>query len=503
MRVVCYVRVSTREQAEKGYSVSEQQERLQAYCLAKDWIVSRVITDPGFSGAKLERPGMQQLISLVQAKKCDAVLVWKLDRLSRSQKDTLYLIEDVFLKNGCAFVSMNENFDTSTAFGRAMIGILSVFAQLEREQIKERMAVGRVGRAKAGLFHGGGFAPVGYDYKTIAEGGAGLVVNEYEAMQVREIFSLYLQGWPINRIRRHMEARYTTKDGGWHSDTTVRDILKSPIYIGKVTWAKKVYDGQHEPIISQETFDAAAARLASSAWRRTGPDGEEMKNPFKSTHLLGGLLWCSRCGARYFSSGNYSGRGENKRYWPYYVCYSRAKSAKHMIRDPNCKNDRWAVAKLDAIIENEIRRLAFDPEALEEAVCGEPQGVDAEQRRAALEAHLEDLRGQMGRILDLYQLGGGSMSASMVSDRVSKLQAEIDGVKTALAAISEEKPAQNIEAARAALAGAEDVLDNGTLEERRELVHSLISRIDLDGENIDIHWSFAPETVHQTVKRSA
>lgn len=120
LRVACYVRVSTREQAEKGYSVSEQQERLKAYCLAKDWVVAQVITDPGFSGAKLERPGMQQLISLVQTKKCDAVLVWKLDRLSRSQKDTLYLIEDVFLKNGCAFVSMNENFDTSTAFGRAM-----------------------------------------------------------------------------------------------------------------------------------------------------------------------------------------------------------------------------------------------------------------------------------------------------------------------------------------------------------------------------------------------
>lgn len=112
LRVACYVRVSTREQAEKGYSVSEQQERLKAYCLAKDWVVAQVITDPGFSGAKLERPGMQQLISLVQTKKCDAVLVWKLDRLSRSQKDTLYLIEDVFLKNGCAFVSMNENFDT-------------------------------------------------------------------------------------------------------------------------------------------------------------------------------------------------------------------------------------------------------------------------------------------------------------------------------------------------------------------------------------------------------
>lgn len=502
LRVVCYVRVSTREQAEKGYSVSEQQERLKAYCLAKDWLVAQVITDPGFSGAKLERPGMQQLISLVQAKKCDAVLVWKLDRLSRSQKDTLYLIEDVFLKNGCAFVSMNENFDTSTAFGRAMIGILSVFAQLEREQIRERMAVGRVGRAKAGLFHGGGFAPIGYDYKTIAEGGAGLVVNEYEAMQVREVFSLYLQGWPVNRIRKYMAAHYTTKDGDWGSDTTVRDVLKNPLYTGKINWAKKVYDGQHEPLISQETFDAASARLATSSWKRTCSDGMERNSPFKSTHLLGGIIWCARCGARYFASGNYSGRGENKHYWPYYVCYSRAKSAKHMIRDPNCRNDRWAVAKLDAIIEGEIQKLAFDPAALELAVSGPQQDEDVAQRRAALQQRLNDLRAQMGRVLDLYQMGG-SLPASMVGDRVAKLQAEIDGVEAALAEAVEEPPTRRLDAARVALVGAEDVLDNGTLDEKRELVHSLIRRIDLDGENIDIHWSFSPEAAEVIPGRSA
>ena len=266
MRVICYVRVSTREQAEKGYSVGEQQERLRAYCMAKDWIVEDVITDPGFSGAKLERPGIQRVIQLVQEKKCEAVLVWKLDRLSRSQKDTLYLIEDVFLKNGCAFVSMNENFDTSTAFGRAMIGILSVFAQLEREQIRERMAVGRVGRAKAGLFHGGGFAPIGYDYKTIAEGGEGLVVNEYEAMQVREVFSLYLQGWPVNRIRKYMTARYTTKSGDWGNDTTIRDVLKNPLYIGKctLTLAKAKRELEVPAIVSKTEFQKAQKKLEST-----------------------------------------------------------------------------------------------------------------------------------------------------------------------------------------------------------------------------------------------
>lgn len=106
---------------------------------------------------------------------------------------------------------MLENFDTSTAFGRAMVGILSVFAQLEREQFKERSAIGRVGRAKAGLFHGGGYAPIGYDYYTKEDGGQGLVVNEYEAMQVREVYRLYLAGWAVHKIQVYMHERYTTK----------------------------------------------------------------------------------------------------------------------------------------------------------------------------------------------------------------------------------------------------------------------------------------------------
>ena len=180
MRVVGYARVSTREQADHGYSIGEQNSRLRAYCQAKDWTLLRVIEDPGFSGAKMQRPGLQQVLEMVRRRECDAVLVWKLDRLSRSQKDTLYLLEDVFLANGCGFVSMLENFDTSTAFGRAMVGILSVFAQLEREQFKERSAIGRVGRAKAGLFHGGGYAPIGYDYYTKEDGGPGPAHSRFE-----------------------------------------------------------------------------------------------------------------------------------------------------------------------------------------------------------------------------------------------------------------------------------------------------------------------------------
>lgn len=112
--------------------------------------------------------------------------------MSRSQKDTLTLIEDEFLANGVDFVSINENFDTSTPFGRAMIGILSVFAQLEKDQITERFTMGRIGRSKAGFYHGGATPPTGYDYKDGL-----LVINEYESLAVKDIFRLFLSGKSI------------------------------------------------------------------------------------------------------------------------------------------------------------------------------------------------------------------------------------------------------------------------------------------------------------------
>ena len=153
------------------------------------WEIVETFVDPGFSGGDTDRPGLKAMIKTVETSDIDKVVVYKLDRLSRSQKDTLFLIEDVFLKNNTDFVSMNENFDTSTPFGRAMIGILAVFAQLEREQIKERMSMGKEARAKEGKWHGGATEPIGYDYDPVTEL---LNVNEYEAMQVKELFELFL-----------------------------------------------------------------------------------------------------------------------------------------------------------------------------------------------------------------------------------------------------------------------------------------------------------------------
>lgn len=151
-----YIRVSTEFQAEEGYSIDAQKEQLSAYCISKGIKNYAFYIDGGWSGSNIDRPEMQKLIKDIKEDKISHVIVYKLDRLSRSQKDTLYLIEDVFNPHGVDFVSLNESMDTSTPMGRLMLGILSAFAQLERENIRLRTRMGMRERVKSGLWMGGG-----------------------------------------------------------------------------------------------------------------------------------------------------------------------------------------------------------------------------------------------------------------------------------------------------------------------------------------------------------
>lgn len=483
MRVGIYIRVSTQEQANEGYSIGEQTERLKAYCTARNWNIYQVYTDAGMSGANIDRSALKQMQQDIINKKLDLVLVYKLDRLSRSQKDTLYLIEDVFLKNNVDFVSMNENFDTSTPFGRAMIGILSVFAQLEREQIKERTAMGREARAKAGYFHGGGFAPIGYDYVD-----GELIVNEYEAMQVKKVHELYHKGLPINRISNYMHKRYTTKHGGWEFHSTVRSALTQRIYTGVIEWKGEIYEGRHEAIIDNKTFEKTMKLFEQNTWEKGS--GERKARPFQAKYLLTGLLHCENCGARYFAKGNYSGRGENRRYRPYYTCYSRAKTAKRFIIDPNCKNPTYAVEKLDAIIKDEIKKLSFNPEHIHD-IQREQLGSEAAEQanhNEVIQKRIRDIDNQVERLLDLYQLD--NIPFDTITERIGALNNEKKALTEELVNEKKHVPALTTSEAEELLKRAIGILDKGDLQEQRQLVHSLIDHIIITDDGIEIHWAF-------------
>ena len=137
MKAIGYVRVSTEEQALMGVSLDAQEDKIKAYCIAKEWELIRVIRDEGYSAKDLNRPGIQEIISGCKKKDFDVAVILKLDRLTRSVKDLGYLVEDVFQKNDVAFSSLQDNFDTATANGRMVMNILATLAQWERSRSAE------------------------------------------------------------------------------------------------------------------------------------------------------------------------------------------------------------------------------------------------------------------------------------------------------------------------------------------------------------------------------
>lgn len=244
------------------------------------------------------------------------MIVFKLDRLSRSQKDTLYLIEDVFIPNKVEFVSLGESIDTSSPTGKLMIGILSAFAQLERENIRIRTRMGMKERVKSGLWMGGGRVPFGYDY----DEKQGILVPNKDAETVRLIYELYCQGKGYQEISDIL---------GVTNDSLVRNIILRKTYLGIIEYNGKEYTGKHQPIITQELYDKAHYILSHKKCNNTFTN---------SNYLLTGLIRCGKCGARmrYQKWGNDPSDVK-------ILCYSQQKTKKYLVKDPNCTQPKlWA-----------------------------------------------------------------------------------------------------------------------------------------------------------------
>ena len=463
MRVGLYPRVSGHEQ-EDNYSIPEQIERMKKYCESRDWMVYKIYTDPGFTGSNMDRPGLQEMIKDVENGKLDMVLVYKLDRLSRSQKDTLFLIEDVFDKHGVGFTSMTENFDTSTPFGKAILGVLAVFAQLEREKIKERTMMGRDARAQEGKWHGGGVQPIGYDFINDE-----LVVNDYEAMQIKEMADLFIKGTPVRTIERIVnEKGYRHKHGTWAA-RTIRGVLSNPVNIGLIKNRNNLHQGVHEPILDQKTFDAIQ-KLMQERREKHGA-----QKAFRS--LLGGFIYCKHCGGRYARhkhNGVYS-----------YVCYSRSKKMKSMIKDPNCKNKIYKADELESAILGEIRSFVIDPKRINQVRENRPLS-DMVEKAKSIKLEIDKIDSKISKMMDLYALG--TIDLDVISDKVT----ELNGTKAAL-----QKEMDSLKLPDKESMTDEEIIsiaslwdDDLPLEDKRNIVQSLISYIEIDDEDVIIHWKF-------------
>lgn len=484
IRVALYPRVSSQEQASEGYSIGEQIERLTKYCEAMNWEIYKIYTDPGYSGGNTDRPGLQAMLKDVRDGKVKKVVVYKLDRLSRSQKDTMLLIEDEFLAHGVDFVSMSENFDTSTPFGRAMIGILAVFAQLERENIKERTMIGKEARAKEGKWGGGSSKPIGYTYNASKDL---LEIDEYEAMQIREAVDLFLKGTPLRTIETIFhEKGYTYvgrsgKKNEW-DPKRFKYVFRSKVYLGYISYKGEWYKGEHETIFDEDTHNKLVKLLdqREEDYKQTG-----LKPGAQSTYL-GGLLRCAQCTAKYTKQ-----QGGSKKYgllW-YYVCHSRNKKVKKMIKDPNCKNKNWKMEELDSIVLGEIKKLAIDPDYISKLKQSKKDRSDSEPNKIEiLEKEIKSIDDQISRFMDLY--GIGKFTIDQVSDKVDPLNEKRNALSHELEKLNAESGKLSEEEALDIVETFEDVLARGEFNEIRLVIESLIYYIELDNDDVIIHWKF-------------
>ena len=401
-RVIIYIRVSTAKQAEEGFSIPQQKERLEKYCAAMEWEVASTYIDDGYTGGDMERPGLQSLINAVKTGGGDIVLVDKLDRLSRSQYDTLYLIQKIFEPAGVTFVSRSENLDTSTPMGKCSLGLMSVFAELERDRIRERMKDGKEGRAKAGRWHGGGTVPIGYRYVN-----GELEIDEYEAAQVREVYRLFCARTPILAIVKTMnDAGYRTKYGLW-SEKTVRSMVTRQVYVGKIKSKDTIYEGNHPHIIDDITF----ARAQIIAAERENVNQARQQRIYTSP--LGGILYCAECGAKYHHRWRYNKKGKHGMY----ICYSRSMVDRNMARKIGCKNTTYRAEELEAIVYTEIEKLKQP-----EYVASINSSIEDDSRRDILLRKINSADKKISRLMDLYSLGEGNLG--MIRTKIAEIDAE-------------------------------------------------------------------------------
>ncbi|BBW97268.1 recombinase family protein [Geobacillus icigianus] len=291
MAVGIYIRVSTEEQAKEGYSISAQREKLKAYCEIQDWKDYRFYVDEGISAKNLNRPQLQLMLKHIQEGIIDTVLVYRLDRLTRSVKD-LYKLLELFEKHGCKFKSATEVYDTGTAMGRMFITIVAAMAQWERENLGERLRVGFQEKARQGKY-AANKRPFGYnlDPKT-----GKLTINEEEAQVFRTIVDLYLKkGYGANRICKWLNERgIKTRDGNTWNDKPLIQMLKNPLYAGTIRWGLNhdqptIVENAAPAIIDKKTFD----EIQRTIERRRGQHPRNVGNDY----IFSALMRCPECGS--------------------------------------------------------------------------------------------------------------------------------------------------------------------------------------------------------------
>jgi site-specific DNA recombinase len=362
-RCAVYTRKSTDDGLEQEYnSLEAQRDAGLAYIASQrheGWIaIADGYDDGGYSGGNVDRPALRCLLADIEAGKIDTVVVYKIDRLTRSLPDFAKLIE-VFDRNGVTFVSVTQQFNTTTSMGRLMLNVLLSFAQFEREVTGERIRDKIAASKKKGMWMGG-VPPLGYDVHERK-----LVVNAREADLVRDIFRRYAEHGSAARLVRelaiegHMTKAWVTQDGRYRAGRAIDQqfvfkLLRNRVYLGEISHNGQWHAGQHEAIVAPGLWEAAHVFTAR---RKQGPREHHALHPA----LLAGLLFAPD-GQRMLHTFV---RKKTGRLYRYYVPYLHKRKSAGAVLSPSAPDvGHLPAAELENAVLSQLHVQLLEPQVL-------------------------------------------------------------------------------------------------------------------------------------------
>jgi DNA invertase Pin-like site-specific DNA recombinase len=460
-------------------SLDAQREACLAYVQRQPgWVlVSERYDDGGFTGANVDRPAFQRLLADVEARRIDVVVVYKVDRLSRSLLDFAKVMER-FGASGASFVSVTQNFSTADAMGRLTLNMLMSFAEFEREMIGERTRDKIAAARRKGKWTGG-VVPLGYTVQDKR-----LVVNPLEAIVVREVFALYLEqrsALAVARLlneRHRSTKRHRAQNGklrearSWTKADVLR-VLKTPLYAGLIGSGGELHPAEHEPIVDRETFGKAAELLEEAR----NPRQDHGRNP---DYLLRGLLRCACCGSALTPASTRKGKKEYR----YYRCVRREKEGKDA-----CPSAPLPAEAIEGFVVERIREITSDGALAREIaesvnVRVEAQRKDLLTERQKLPTEIASLSSEGKRLVETLSKVSGT-TRRLVDDRLRDIGEQLERFEVRLAEVEREiasLDAVEVDAEWVAkcLTAFDGVWDVLTPENRARLVRAIVKRVDVD-----------------------
>jgi site-specific DNA recombinase len=495
VRCAIYTRKSTEEGLEQEFnSLDAQRESGEAFVAAQKhegWVcLPDRYDDGGFSGGNIDRPAMQRLLADIEAGKIDCVVVYKVDRLSRSLMDFSRAMQ-TFEKHGVTFVSVTQQFNTTHSMGRLTLNILLSFAQFEREIISERTRDKIAAARRKGKF-AGGKPLLGYDLAS-TPAGAKLAVNEEEARRVRQIYELYLKHQALIPVVKELAQRGwanktwvtrkgETRGGRPFDKTTLYRLLTNRTYAGLVTYRQEVYPGEHAAVVEKELWERVRAVLGRNG--RTA--GAAVRNRYGA--LLKGLLHCACC--RCAMIHTYSIKGGDaasaKRY-RYYVCLSAQKKGWS-----TCLSKSVPAGEIERFVVEQIKGIGQDPAVLE----GTLRQMRQQNQRAVadLESERKGLERELARHhAALRKLSAPEADAAKLAALHEQIrESEQKGTRVREALLKLQRESIDRGEVAAALSVFDPVWEQLTPREQARVIGLLVERVAYDGRAGTVAITFHP-----------